>query len=68
MGWINMRWGLPQILDASTSLPHEAAFALDKVAKQRRVYLFPSQLTIEGFPTMLSLEAPFDFMAISQGI
>jgi hypothetical protein len=60
-----MRWCLPQILDASTNIPHEAAFALDKVVKQIRAYLFPSQLTIEGFPTMLSLEAPFDFVAIN---
>jgi hypothetical protein len=68
MGWINMGWGLFQIPDAPTSLPHKAAFALNKVVKQKCASLFPSQLTIGGVPTMLSLEAPFDFMATNWGI
>jgi hypothetical protein len=68
MGWINMQWGVPQVLDASTSLPHETMFALNKVVEQRRASLFPTRLTIEGAPTMLSLETSFDFTAISWAI
>jgi hypothetical protein len=59
MGWINMCWGVPQVLDVSTSLPHEATVALDKVVEQKCVSLFPIQLTIESAPTILSLEVPF---------
>jgi hypothetical protein len=65
MGWINMHWSVPQVLDVSINLPHEAMFALDKVVEQIRVYLFPTQLTIERVPTMLCLEAPFDFATTS---
>jgi hypothetical protein len=39
MGWINMHWGLPQVPNASTSLPHEIAFALDKVVEQKHASL-----------------------------
>jgi hypothetical protein len=46
--------------------PHEAA--LDKVVEQRHATLFPTQFTSEGAPTMLSLEAPFDFTATNWGI
>jgi hypothetical protein len=59
---------LLQVPDAPISLPHETAFALDKVVKQKHVSLFPSQLIIEGVPTMLSLEAPSNFLAINLGI
>jgi hypothetical protein len=31
MGLINMHWSVPQVLDASTSLPHEVSLASDKV-------------------------------------
>jgi hypothetical protein len=34
MGWINVRWGVPQVLNALTSLPHKATFALDKVVNK----------------------------------
>jgi hypothetical protein len=68
MGWINVRWGVPQVPDVSTSLPHETTLALDQVVEQKCVSLFPTQLTIKGAPTMLSLEASFDFMATSWGI
>ncbi len=61
MGWINMHWGVPQVLDASISLPHESSLALNKVVEQRHVSLFLVQLTIEGVPTMLSLEKPSNF-------
>jgi hypothetical protein len=50
------------------NLPHEDALALDKVIEQNGVSLFLIQLTIKGVPTMLSLEAPFDFTPISWGI
>lgn len=33
MGWINMRWGVLQVLDASTIVPHEVVLALDKVVE-----------------------------------
>ncbi len=62
MGWINVRWGVPQIPNASTNLPHEAVLAMDKVVEQLCVSLFLVQLTIKGSPTMLSLEAPSDFI------
>jgi hypothetical protein len=68
MGWINVHWGVPQVLDASTSLPNESSLALNKVVEQRRVSLFPVQLTIEGALRMLCLEASFNFTAISWGI
>jgi hypothetical protein len=61
MAWINMHWGLPQVPNASTILPHKIAFALDKVVKQICVSLFLVQLTIEGAPTMLSLEKSSNF-------
>jgi hypothetical protein len=48
MGWINVHWGVPQAPYVSTSLPHQGAFTLDKVLKQKRVSLFPIQLTIKG--------------------
>jgi hypothetical protein len=60
-----MCWGVPQVLDVSTSLPHEATLALDKVVEQKCVSLFPTQLTIESVPTILSLEAPSDFVTTS---
>ncbi len=60
--------GVPQVLDASTSLPHESSLALNKVVEQRHVSLFPVQLTIEGVLRMLCLEASFNFMATSWGI
>jgi hypothetical protein len=68
MGWINMHWGLPQVLHASTNLPHEVALALDKVVEQICDSLFTAQLTIGGVPTMLSLETSSDFTATSWGI
>jgi hypothetical protein len=34
MGWINMRWGVPQIPNVLTNLPHEVVLALDKVVEQ----------------------------------
>ncbi len=40
MGWINVCLGVPQVLNALTSLPHEAALALDKVVEQKRASLF----------------------------
>jgi hypothetical protein len=52
MGWINLHWGVPQVPNASTSLPHEVMLALDKVVEQKHVSLFPIQLTIEGAPTI----------------
>jgi hypothetical protein len=42
--------------------------ALDKVVEQRCISLFPIQLTIEVVATMLTLEAPLDFMANGWGI
>jgi hypothetical protein len=54
MGWINVRWGVPQIIDDLISLSHEATLALDKVVEQIHVSLLLAQLTIEGAPTMLS--------------
>jgi len=68
MGWINVHWGVPQAPYVSTSLPHQGAFTLDKVLEQKRVSLFPTQLTIKGAPTMLSLEASSNFVATSWGI
>jgi len=65
MGWINMHWGVLQVLYASTSLAHEATLALDKVVEQRHASLFLIQFTIEGAPTMLSLEASFNFVTTS---
>ncbi len=67
MGWINMRWGVLQVLDASISLLYEVALALNKVVEQICASLFPVQLTIEGAPIMLSFEAPFDFVTTSWG-
>jgi hypothetical protein len=61
MGWINTHWGLPQVPNASTSPPHEVVLALDKVVEQIYVSMFLVQLTIEGAPTMLSLEKPLNF-------
>jgi hypothetical protein len=40
MGWINVCWGVPQVLDVSTSFPHKVTLALNKVVDQRRVSLF----------------------------
>jgi hypothetical protein len=40
MGSINMCWGVPQVPNASTNLPHKVAFALDKVVEKRHVSLF----------------------------
>ncbi len=57
-----------QVLNASTNLPHEVALALDKVVEQRCVSLFLVQFTIEGAPTMLSLEASSDFVTTGLGI
>jgi hypothetical protein len=37
MGWINVHWGVPQVPNASTNLPHKALFALDKMC-----FLVPS--------------------------
>jgi len=54
-------WGVPQVPDASINLPHKVVFALDKVVEQRLASLFLIQFTIKGVPTMLHLEAPFDF-------
>jgi hypothetical protein len=68
MGWINVHWGVPQIPNASTSLPHEIVFTLNKVVEQIHVSLFPTQLTIEGVPRMLCLEALSNFTTISWGI
>lgn len=68
MGWINVRWGVLQVLDASTSLLYEVALALNKVVEQICVSLFPVQFTIKGAPIMLSLEAPSDFVTTSWGI
>ncbi len=65
MGWINVRWGVPQVLNALTNLPHKIALALDKVVEQRHASLFLAQLTIEGVPTMLHLEVLSNFIAIS---
>jgi hypothetical protein len=62
MGWINMCWGVPLVLDVSIGLPHEATLALDKVVEQKCVSLFLTQLTIESARIILSLEAPFDFV------
>ncbi len=59
---------MPQVPNASTSLPHEDVFALDKVVKQICVSLFTTQPTIEGVPMMLCLEALSNFAAISWGI
>jgi hypothetical protein len=42
MGWINVRWGVPQVLDASTSLPHKVVFCPKQAIKQRHVSLFPT--------------------------
>ncbi len=67
MGWINMHWGVPQVPNVSTRLPHEVTLALDKVVEQKCVSLFLIQLTIKGAPTLLSLEASSDFTAISWG-
>jgi hypothetical protein len=47
---------MPQVPNASTSLPHEVMLALDKVIKQRCASLFLAQLTIEGAPTILHLK------------
>jgi len=68
MGWINMHWGVPQVLDASTSLPHESSLSLNKVVEQTCVSLFLVQLTIEGALRMLCLEASFNFTATSWSI
>jgi hypothetical protein len=57
-----------QVPDASTSLPHEVVFALDNLVEQICVSLLPTQLTIEGVATMLSLETSSNFRAISLGI
>jgi hypothetical protein len=57
-----------QVRGASTNLPHEVALALDKVVEQRCASLFLVQFTIEGVPTMLSLEASSDFVTIGSGI
>jgi hypothetical protein len=65
MGWINVHWSVPQVPNASTSFTHEVVFAMDKVVEQRCVSLFPTQLTIEGVPTMLCLKALSDFMTTS---
>jgi hypothetical protein len=68
MGWINMEWGVPQVLDASNSLLCEIMFVLDKVVEQIHVLKFPAWHKIESDPTMLSLETMFDFVAISWAI
>jgi len=57
-----------QVLGASINFPHEVAFALDKVVEQRCASLFLVQFTIEGVPTMLSLEASSDFVTTGSGI
>ncbi len=33
MGWINVNWGVPQVPNVSTSLPHKVSFALDEVVE-----------------------------------
>jgi hypothetical protein len=43
--------------------PPQSTLAQDKVVEQRHVSLFLVQLTIEGAPTTLSLETPYNFMA-----
>jgi hypothetical protein len=40
MGWINVRWGVPQVPNASTSLPHKVVLALNKVVEQIHVSFF----------------------------
>jgi hypothetical protein len=40
MGWINVCWGVPQVPVASTSLPYEVVFTMDKVVKQIHASLF----------------------------
>ncbi len=57
-----------QVPDASIGLAHETTLALDKVVEQKHVSLFLIQFIIEGAPTMLSLEALFDFMTTGWGI
>jgi hypothetical protein len=52
----------------NVNLPHKVVIAFDKVVKQKHNSLFPTQLTIEGAPMMLSLEAPLDFMTNGWGI
>jgi hypothetical protein len=52
----------------NVNLPHEAMIAFNKVVKQKHSSLFPTQLTIEGAPMMLSLEAPLDFTTNGWGI
>jgi hypothetical protein len=68
MGWINVHWGVSQVPNASTSLPHKVVLALAKVVEQKHVSLFPAQLVIECVPTMSCLETLSDFMAIGWGI
>jgi hypothetical protein len=52
----------------NVNLPHEVMIALDKVVEQRCISLFLIQLTIEVVATMLTLEAPLDFMTNGWGI
>jgi hypothetical protein len=66
MGWLNIHQSLPQ--HPNINLPHEVVIAFDKVVEQRPTSLFPAQLTIEGAPMMLSLEAQLDFMTNRWGI
>jgi len=66
MGWLNIHSSLPQHPDVN--LPHEVVITLNKVVEQRHISLFATQITIEGAPTMLSLEASLDFMTNGWGI
>ncbi len=42
MGWINVRWGMPQVLDASTNLPHKAMLYPRQGGKTKTCFLVPN--------------------------
>jgi len=44
MGWINVHWGVAQVLNESTSFPHEAMLALDKSGRTKTCFLVPSSV------------------------
>jgi hypothetical protein len=42
MGWINVHWGVSQVLDASTSFPHEVVFCTRQGVRTNMCFLVPN--------------------------
>jgi hypothetical protein len=44
MGWINMHWGVAQVLNDSISFPHAVMLALDKSGRTKVCFLIPNSV------------------------